>query len=127
MSSVTYPVRPATSIAPPSPATAPDAIATSISVRVTGTPAKRAARAFAPTARTSKPNVVSPIAAHASTHNAIATSSPACTRVRSISFGSSTASSSATLCGQPIAVGSFIGPSSIIDMNSRTMKLSSAR
>jgi hypothetical protein len=36
------------------------------------------------------------------------------------------ASSSATLCGQPIAVGSFIGPSSIIDTNSRTMKLSSS-
>ena len=35
-------------------------------------------------------------------------------------------SASATLCGQPIAAGSFIGPSSIIDTNSSTMKLSSS-
>ncbi len=112
-------------MAPASPASAPDSSATFTVTQPTGMPAKAAARAFAPTARISKPSVLYFISAHSATASASAHSSPLCTRVRSISLSSCSVSCSTTLCGQPIAVGSFIGPSSIIDTNSSTMKLSS--
>ena len=72
MSSVTYAVRPATSIAPASPAIAPDTAATISVVAVTGTPANAAARAFAPTARTAKPKVEYRSMTHSRTASATA-------------------------------------------------------
>ena len=52
--------------------------------------------------------------------------SPACTRVLSISFGRVALSRIGSDCGQPMLIGSFIGPSIIICTNSATMKLSSS-
>ena len=118
-------MRPATSMAPASPASAPDSMATSTTVRVTGTPAKAAARALAPTARMSKPSTVYFISTQTATASAAAISRPLCTRVCATSLDSSSSPISATLCGQPMAVGSFIGPSSISDTSSSTMKFSS--
>ena len=48
--------------------------------------------------------------------------SPLCRRVPSIGRASSSSAGSATLCGQPSALGSFIGPSSSADTASSTMK-----
>ena len=89
-------------------------------------PANAAARALAPTARMSKPITVCsaaptehrPARRRTPVRCALASARSACrARARDCS---------ATLCGQPMAVGSFIGPSSITETNSSTMKLSSS-
>ena len=119
-------MRPATSMAPASPASPPESSATITTVRVTGTPENAAARGLAPRARMSKPSTVYFISAHRATARATAPSSPVCKRVCGMSLESSSSPSSATLCGQPMAVGSFIGPSSMSDTSSSTMKFSSS-
>ena len=117
-------MRPATSTAPAKPASPPDNSATSTSVRVTGTPANAAARALAPTARMRKPATVRAISAHIATASATAPSRPVCSRVCGTSLPSSRSGCSATLCGQPMAIGSFIGPSSRADTASSMTKFS---
>lgn len=118
-------MRPATSMAPASPARPPESSATSSVVRVTDTPAKAAARGLAPTARMSKPSTLYFISAHNATASVMPHSSPVCRRVCAISLDSSSSPISATLCGQPRALGSFMAPSSISDTPSSTMKFSS--
>ena len=115
-------------MAPASPASAPETSARpAIVVRVTGTPTNAArARVGADRAHREAERRVLEDAPTARPRGTTAYSSPVCTRVRSMSLPSCSSSGSATLCGQPIAVGSFIGPSSIIDTNSRTMKLRSS-
>ena len=73
-----------------------------------------------------KPSVVNRSSAHSATRRHQRPSRPVCTRLRSTSLSSCRLSCSATLCGQPIAVGSFIAPSSSAETNSSTMKFSSS-
>ena len=113
-------------MAPARPASAPDRSATFTVTQPTGMPAKPAAPGLAPTARISKPVVVRCSSTHNATASASATSKPVCTRLRSTSLSSCSASSRATLCGQPMAVGSFITPSSRADTPSSTMKFISS-
>ena len=69
-------------------------------------PAKRAARALAPTARISKPNVVRALTHPERPPPAPARQiSPECTRVRSSSLPNSSSAGARPICGQPIAVG----------------------
>ena len=118
-------MRPATSIAPARPAKPPDKSATHKVVFEIETPAKALARELAPTARISKPKTVKFISTHKPTARKNAPIKPLWTRVCGINLVNSNSLLSATLCGQPIAEGSFIGPSSIMETNKSAMKLSS--
>ena len=74
----------------------------------------------------SKPGTVRASSAHSITASDTAHSRPVCSRVCGTSLDSSRSPCSATLCGQPMESGSFIGPSSRADTSSSMMKLSSS-
>ena len=123
---VTYPVGPRTSIAPANPASPPDSAATLTSVPTKGTPAKAAARGFSPAALVSAPNTVRDCSTQTITTITTANTNPTCSRDRGTRSGNRNPAATGTDCGQPKAIGSFNGPSTISPTNSSTMKLSSS-
>jgi hypothetical protein len=94
---------------PASPASAPDSRATSTTVRCTGTPAKAAARALAPRGSGSP----APCAHQRQARRPAPAPQQAGVHAGLIRRESSSSGCRATLCGQPMASGSFIGPSSM--------------